>query len=229
MNLRNFAVASAAAVSLLASAGAASATTIWLSGYGQPNAYDPGSLIADFNQGANAPPVYAQNLYPTVDLNFSLNLGGATVGYQEGVSGYSGNLYNDPTTYLTVLPNTVATLQALGSKYLTGFSFYMGSPDWYNSIDIYGTLGGNAYHDTITGTQLTIGDVNQDWQWGKRVNLNFGAANITKIEFRSSQIAFEVDNFAAGVVPEPSSWALMILGFGGIGAAMRSRRKLAIA
>jgi hypothetical protein len=34
---------------------------------------------------------------------------------------------------------------------------------------------------------------------------------------------------AAGGVPEPASWALMIMGFGGVGAAMRSRRKVALA
>jgi len=31
-----------------------------------------------------------------------------------------------------------------------------------------------------------------------------------------------------GGVPEPASWALMLLGFGGVGAAMRSRRKTAV-
>jgi hypothetical protein len=30
---------------------------------------------------------------------------------------------------------------------------------------------------------------------------------------------------AAGAVPEPGTWALMLLGFGGIGMAMRRRRK----
>jgi len=28
-----------------------------------------------------------------------------------------------------------------------------------------------------------------------------------------------------GAVPEPATWAMMLLGFGGIGAAMRRRRK----
>lgn len=34
------------------------------------------------------------------------------------------------------------------------------------------------------------------------------------------------DGFSGGAVPEPASWALMLLGFGGIGAMLRSRRRL---
>ncbi len=34
-----------------------------------------------------------------------------------------------------------------------------------------------------------------------------------------------LDNVSVTAVPEPSSWALMILGFGSIGAAMRNRRR----
>jgi len=40
------------------------------------------------------------------------------------------------------------------------------------------------------------------------------------------------DNFggaAVAGVPEPAAWALMLLGFGGLGAALRSRRRLALA
>jgi hypothetical protein len=35
--------------------------------------------------------------------------------------------------------------------------------------------------------------------------------------------------YAGGSVPEPASWALMLVGFGGLGAAVRSRRKTAAA
>ena len=30
-------------------------------------------------------------------------------------------------------------------------------------------------------------------------------------------------------VPEPAAWALMIMGFGGVGAMVRARRRLAVA
>ena len=41
---------------------------------------------------------------------------------------------------------------------------------------------------------------------------------------------FESDNHTVGfAVPEPASWALMILGFGGVGAMMRRRTVRAVA
>jgi hypothetical protein len=36
-------------------------------------------------------------------------------------------------------------------------------------------------------------------------------------------------NFSAGGVPEPATWALMIMGFGGLGVTLRNRRRLATA
>jgi hypothetical protein len=34
-----------------------------------------------------------------------------------------------------------------------------------------------------------------------------------------------IDRVSAQAVPEPAAWALMILGFGGVGAALRSKRR----
>ena len=45
---------------------------------------------------------------------------------------------------------------------------------------------------------------------------------------RSSSNSFESDNFAVAAVPEPATWAMMIMGFGTIGALMR-RRQYALA
>ena len=40
---------------------------------------------------------------------------------------------------------------------------------------------------------------------------------------------WQIDNFtvgSAGAVPEPATWAMMILGFGGVGATLRRRRQM---
>lgn len=52
--------------------------------------------------------------------------------------------------------------------------------------------------------------------------------NVLNVQVRpaSGNVAFQVDNFSfQAYVPEPSTWALMILGFGAIGLALRSDRK----
>jgi hypothetical protein len=38
-----------------------------------------------------------------------------------------------------------------------------------------------------------------------------------------------LDNVSISAVPEPATWAMMLVGFGGMGVAMRSRRKQAVA
>ena len=56
----------------------------------------------------------------------------------------------------------------------------------------------------------------------------FNAAGIRSVTFSTAQ-GFGVDNFtfaATGGVPEPTSWALMIGGFGLTGAALRRRRSV---
>lgn len=60
---------------------------------------------------------------------------------------------------------------------------------------------------------------------------NFVTSNnqvISSIEFRtSSEVALgqlRLDGLAAQVIPEPATWAMMIIGFGGVGAILRRRR-----
>ena len=40
---------------------------------------------------------------------------------------------------------------------------------------------------------------------------------------------FGIDNISVAAVPEPASWLMMIMGFGGLGAVLRSNRRRAIA
>ena len=64
---------------------------------------------------------------------------------------------------------------------------------------------------------------NGDQSQGFTVSYHFDAP-VTAITFTSSQNSFEFDKLAGGV-PEPTSWALMILGFGGAGAVLRGQRR----
>ena len=217
MRIRTALLATVALAATIAIAAPASAAgpVITLSSFGDPDTLAPNqTLIADFNNTAIPNAV----IDPTM---FSLTLSGATVGVNEGGSGYSGTLYGDPTHYLTIPGNASATLTSVTPlKYL---SFYMGSPDSYNAVRFTGL---NGYDVTIPGSVLVAGDTNQSWSWGKRVNFDFGSSVVTGVTFSSSQNSFELDNIAGGV-PEASTWALMIVGFGGAGAMLRRRRTAA--
>jgi hypothetical protein len=47
---------------------------------------------------------------------------------------------------------------------------------------------------------------------------------ITSLTIASSQAAAEIDNIGViSAVPEVGTWAMMLLGFGGVGFAMRRR------
>ena len=208
------ATAALATVALMAAPASAASPIVTLSAAGDPNTLPGGQqLIADFNN-ANDPTAV---LLP----DFTLTLTGATVGVGEGQSGYSGTLPNDPTHYLTIPGNTSATLFSLNG--LTDFSFYMGSPDTYNSIQFIG----DNYNETLTGGQFTGGNTGQSWAWGTRINFNFGGAVVNQVVLRSTGNSFEVDNFAGTIqagVPEPATWAMMIIGFGAAGSVIRRRR-----
>jgi hypothetical protein len=128
----------------------------------------------------------------------------------------------DGTAYASVLgPDGTATLTF--SAGVKNISFFMGSPDQYNAITFYDA--GNNPLGTFNGTEFTGPPANGDQGLGERITFNFNGAAVTKATFGSSQNSFEFDRVGAAV-PEPTSWALMILGFGGIGAAIRSRRRL---
>lgn len=202
----------AAAVAVAALAGpAAAAVNVSVTSYGNPTALPTGQvLVADFNDAGN----------PEATLlgGYTLELNGATVGVNEGGSGYSGTLPNNNTHYLTIPGFTSATLTA--TKGIKAFSLYMGSPDSYNSIRFIG----DGFDQTLSGGQLSGGNVGQQWSWGARVNYDFGGAKVTKVILSSTQNSFESDNFAVAAVPEPATWAMMIMGFGAAGAMIRRRQ-----
>jgi hypothetical protein len=129
----------------------------------------------------------------------------------------------DPNQYLSVEGGTT---EALSTPLITEISLYIGSLDSYNSITFTGP-GGVSY----TGTQLGLvsGAANGN-QTAANTNGLFTfqfSSPITGVILSSSQNSLEIaDIYAGAAVPEPATWAVMLVGFGGIGAAIRrSRRK----
>ena len=141
------------------------------------------------------------------------------------VDSNGSTIYVDPTDYASVQGNTIGTFSALNGYYLKSFSFYMGSPDTYNKVT-FNLVGGGTQE--LVGNDIWGGSPNGtgDRTQGFRVYYNFDGAKVSSITFSSTQDAFEFDGLAGSLaVPEPGAWALMILGFGGVGSMVRANRR----
>jgi hypothetical protein len=122
-------------------------------------------------------------------------------------------------------PDGVATL-TLGAAY-ANISFFMGSPDQFNGISFYGA--GNALLGSFDGSQFTGPPANGDQSLGERITFNFNGAAVQTVKFTSTSNSFEFDRVGAVPVPEPATWAMMLVGFGGLGAMIRRRRQALVA
>jgi len=118
----------------------------------------------------------------------------------------------------------------LGQSYLVSF-FLAGNPDGGAGakLAVTSATGGPSQTDTfVVGAGNTR--ANMGWQaytyrfkaTGASTTLSFSSATPTPY-------GPALDNVSVGAVPEPAQWALMLMGFGGLGAAMRRRRATATA
>lgn len=216
--MRLFAKSALVAIALSAFTTAASAAV----NFSTPSPYDtngygPGeSLVWDF------------------DTVFNPNFSYTGMTYSGPVTNIAAPPTGDTTTYGAAQPASYAlpfadAEFAILSGQLTSLSFYLGSLDDYNTISFY---SGATLIQSFTGTDLTIPDpANGDQASGntnRRYFFTFGAAdNVNRVVFNTTIPAFEFDDIAAAVsgVPEPSTWAMMILGFGLVGFMLRNGRR----
>lgn len=167
---------------------------------------------------------------PTYDFDpagTALVSGGAVT---TGTTAVGAQPYGSTGNYFTTGPavGTPGTLDLSSFGDIYSLSFIWGSVDTYNTLEfldsldnVLATFVGNDIFNPANGNQ-------SDPNTNPVVLFNLTGSDIsafTTLRFSSSQNAFEVDNFAINPVPEPGTWAMMLLGFGFIGAAMRSRRR----
>ena len=155
------------------------------------------------------------------DFSSAAGLSGSYQLVTSSVSGQYAAPFQDATQYLAVLGGNTATLAI--SPALKALSFYWGSVDDYNTVSFF---SGSNLVASFTGSQIPAAPA--DGSQGnplnnRRVSFNFGGEPITSVNFSSGQNAFELDT-VSGAVPEPATWALLILGMGMTGAALRRRR-----
>ena len=132
--------------------------------------------------------------------------------------------------YVSTMGSSVATFTS--GFDLNRVSFYWGSIDSYNFVDILGAGGITLL--TMSGSEIPPANGDQTLPGtNRRVFYSVqGSEVITGIRFRTTGIAFEIDDIAGNaagnplpVVPEPATWAMMIAGFGLVGLSARSRRR----
>lgn len=161
----------------------------------------------------------------------------ATLALVDSDSGGFGNFANEPSpnTIMFFLDSNNAILDVTNG-FNTGFSFFYTSST-AASVNVYDGLGGtgnilatlnltaqftNGCSGDPSGTFCNFTAVGASFA-GTAYSINFaGTANRTGYD----NITFGAATPGTGAVPEPSTWAMMLVGFGGIGYSMRRRRKL---
>jgi hypothetical protein len=181
------------------------------------NGYAPGTLVWDFEG-------------PLHDLsNFSFS--GSTSSTSNSSAAEPAG---DASTYgYASGSNNVSTAPAsfsVNSGFFKTFSIYLGSIDSYNTISFY---DGSTLIKSYDGNGLTNPNGNAtgsqiDAITNGRFLFTFdGGTEVNKVVFDSTFPAFEFDNIAATIsaVPEPATWAMMIMGFGFVGFMLRNGRR----
>lgn len=174
---------------------------------------------------------------PPVTYDFDTTIpvftGGAIVPTSQ--SGQFARPYGASGNYYSVGPSTSSpgTIDLSLFSDIGQLSFIWGSVDRYNTIEVLSRTG--AVLQSFTGSDV----INS--QFGNQslpstnplVTLDITGSdqtNIGGIRLRSSSNAFEIDNISVqAAVPEPGTWALMLLGFGLVGGAMRRGKTSGIA
>jgi len=117
----------------------------------------------------------------------------------------------------------------IGQNYTVLFDM-AGNPDGGGSTKIAVVSDAGSQTDVFSFDQAGNTHANMGWVTQQ---FNFTATNTSaQLTFSSAQnnpFGAAIDNVRVAGVPEPATWALMLLGFGGLGAMLRRRRSLAFA
>ncbi|MES2289973.1 MAG: PEPxxWA-CTERM sorting domain-containing protein [Pseudomonadota bacterium] len=193
------------------------------------------ALIITYDDGAAALPTGL-----SIIENFDSYANGAALPGGTGAFAYTSTQPNiaarpnfNSTGGFGAVLGTAGSTWTINFAAKNAFSFDLGSLDTFNVLTL---LYADGTSQILNGAQIALGataDGNQVLASSNgRVIYRVTDATplIVGARFQSTGYSFEFDNLATGnIVPEPSTWAMMVLGFGIVGRAMRRRRKNAIA
>ena len=161
-------------------------------------------------------PVTGPLVYPAVTIHDGANSGQVMDG-----SGWQ----NDQTSGQNLFGTTSGTINFDFSSPVSGLAFDLinGTDASRFTVSVFGT------GDVLLDSQIvSLGS----WftQSGNVGHVSFADSGITNAVITgNNDFAVDTINFNVSGVPEPSTWAMMLLGFGAIGFATRRRRTLALA
>jgi len=176
---------------------------------------------------------------PAAGESFQINFdgpslpAGVTIAGNGGVTTTGTAPLGDATPFLvTPLDGDSGSVEVrfadfLGNRDVSHFSLYWGSIDSFNTLQLFDRSANQIV--TLSGATL-LGDLATgsptDPSANRRVffTLTGDSQNLGSLRFTSTSPSFEVDSLGFAPIPEPGLWALMLVGVGGLGAAMRRQR-----
>jgi hypothetical protein len=142
-----------------------------------------------------------------------------------GLTAQNGGYFLDLTGYHDNVPyggvsQTIAT--TAGGHY--ALTFYLGSSAQYGVPDSITASAGSA-SGTFTSTDPTS---NNAWQLETLLFTATGPSTLISLVGNSGNQYIGLDNVAVEAVPEPSTWAMLIVGFLGVGVMAYRRNNKAM-
>jgi hypothetical protein len=189
--------------------GANAATVVFVPGvFGSPIGF---TLLSDFNTAPAQSIVTGSGFFfPTGDI-----------------AGITASIPGNNTPYLSVGGGGTANIGFGGP--VRAFSFDYSTVDSYNTLTINYADGGFG---SVTGTDIVAAGQANGSMSGSFI-VNGDGRLISGIRLDTSSNAFEVDNLSTSAningVPEPTTWMMLVAGFGLVGAGMRRRTTNAVA
>lgn len=171
------------------------------------------------NTGGN-PAAITQLTFTGLSAHSSVNLGGI-IGFLDSWDGNNAPNGFDPDNLEFYIDNVLVAVLTSNGGNLSAAQFFDGATVIANNQQVDNNFFfadtlidlGSANFATFShsGSSLVLGirASGAGWQGGSDESWGWDAINIT---------------YNAGAVPEPGSWALMILGFGVVGSAMRRHK-----
>ena len=217
--MRKLLMTSLLAASALLALPASAATTI----SSTPN----GSNIGTFGAGGGST-TYGQTFTAPITgtlTNFTLWLNGGVGALFGGVGSWNGGSsyadgHGSPTS---LYQSATVSSTAAGAYSFSPNVHVVAGQNYVAYLSVFGVAGANSSTTMPLATPgagvnyfvwNNVDDPRGDASWN--YFSNFGSA-----QFSAS--------FTAGGVPEPATWAMLIIGFGMVGGALRTRRKAAVA